>query len=55
MIYKMGVGLGGREGGLRQEFLGVLLGGCDFSDIYLTLLLLSMFSSADNDTLTICY
>ena len=27
MVYKMGVGLGGREGGLRQEFLGVLLGG----------------------------
>ena len=26
MVYKMGVGLGGREGGLRQEFLGVLLG-----------------------------
>ena len=28
VVYKMGVGLGGgREGGLRQEFLGVLLGG----------------------------
>ena len=28
MLNKMGVGLGGgREGGLRQEFLGVLLGG----------------------------
>ena len=27
MVYKMGDGLGGREGGLRQEFLGVLLGG----------------------------
>ena len=29
MVYKMGVGLGGggREGGFRQEFLGLLLGG----------------------------
>ena len=27
MVYKMRVGQGGREGGLRQEFVGVLLGG----------------------------
>ena len=27
MVYNIGVGLGGREGGLRQGFLGVLLGG----------------------------
>ena len=26
MVYKMRVGQGGREGGLRQEFVGVLLG-----------------------------
>ena len=27
VVYKMRVGQGGREGGLRQEFVGVLLGG----------------------------